>query len=246
MRIAICDDEERCRVQVLEFLREYSRSHTEHHPDISVFSAGEDLLEAAGKLGGFDIYILDIVMPHMDGIRLGTELRSRGYDGKIIYLTSSKEYAIDSFRVKPFHYILKPFDRADFRAVLDEAVDAMAEQKQKSIIVKTQDSRIKIHLHRILYAELSRRTVQYHMTDGRTVESIHIRSSFTEAVQELLQDNRFCLCGAEMLVNLQHLIEVENECLVFKNSCRLNAGKKACRDVRSAWYDYNFDGEGSK
>ena len=65
-------------------------------------------MDAAEKLGGFDIYILDILMPGMDGIELGVRLRELGYDGSIIYLTSSTDFAIDSYKAEASNYILKP------------------------------------------------------------------------------------------------------------------------------------------
>jgi len=246
VKIAICDDEELCRTQVFALAKEYSEAHPEQHFAFSAFSCGEDLLDAAGKIGGYDVYILDIVMPYMNGIDLGVALRGRGYDGKIIYLTASEEYAIESFKVKPYNYLLKPFDRDAFCNALDDALASLLDQKNKAIIVKTQVSSIKLNLHQILCTQLHRRVIIYHLTDGRTVESIQIRTTFAEAVQELTADRRFVLCGAGMAVNLHHITEVENEALVFQNTLRVYPGKKACREVRSAWYDYNFDGEGSE
>jgi len=246
VNIAICDDEALCREEVLAITREYSEQHIGQHIDAAAFAHAEDLLEAAKKIGGFDVYILDIVMPYMDGITLGVELRKRGYDGKIIYLTSSEEYAIDSFKAKPFHYILKPFEKAMLYATLDEALESVFMQKCRSIIVRTQEGSIKVNLDSILWAELNRRTVVYHLNGGKTVESVQIRTTFAEAVQELTADQRFALCGAGMAANLQHITAVENEALVFKNTFRAWLGKKACREIRSVWYDYTFDGEGSK
>ncbi|MBQ3534327.1 MAG: response regulator transcription factor [Clostridia bacterium] len=246
MKIAICDDEALCRAEMLAMTQEYSEQYTGQHIEFAAFSHAEDLLEAAKKIGGFDAYLLDIVMPFMNGIELGVELRKRGYDGKIIYLTSSEEYAIDSFRAKPFQYILKPFEKSALYATLDEALESVFAQKHRSIIVRTQESNIKLNLDNILWAELNRRTVVYHLNGGKTVESVQIRITFPEAVQELTKDSRFILCGASMVVNLQHITAVENEALIFKNTFRAYLGKKACREIRSIWYDYTFDGEGSK
>jgi len=246
VRIAICDDEALCRAEVLAIAKEYSERYTGQHIEFVPFSNAEDLLEAAKKIGGFDVYLLDIVMPFMNGIELGVELRKRGYDGKIIYLSSSEEYAIESFKAKPFHYILKPFEKAALCATLDEALESVFAQKVRNIIVRTQEGSIKLNLDSILWAELNRRTVVYHLNGGKTVESVQIRTTFSDAVQELLKDSRFFLCGASMVANLQHITSVENEALVFKNTFRAYLGKKACREIRSAWYDYNFEGEGSQ
>ena len=95
MKIAVCDDEEVCRAQIIEILNDYIAQNKDKNISFSVFKHAEELLDTIRKSGWFDIYILDIVMPDITGIELGVELRSAGCDGKIIYLTSSEEYAID-------------------------------------------------------------------------------------------------------------------------------------------------------
>ena len=114
MKIAICDDDSFYSTQVLEYANIYATQKPDVHLTFSVFRQAEDLIEATQKIGGFDVYILDIVMPEINGIELGVELRKLGYDGKIIYLTSSKEFAVDSYKVKAFNYILKPVLYPDF------------------------------------------------------------------------------------------------------------------------------------
>lgn len=246
LNIAICDDEAQCRAEISDLLKAYADHAADQEIAFTPFASGEALLESAGKTGGYDVYILDIIMPRMNGIQLGVELRKLGHDGKIIYLTSSREYAMDSFQARPFDYILKPFDQAAFCATLHEALASVSAQKSRSIIVRTRESSIRLSLDSILYAELNCRAILYHLTGGKTVKSIQIRTTFTEAIQELLKDRHFVLCGASMAANLHHITAVETEALVFRETHRAYLGKKACREVRSVWYDYHFDGEGSK
>ena len=108
MRIAIVDDEPLCLEQVVAIAKEYEKERTDKKIVFDIFSHPEDLLESSYRLGGYDIYVLDVIMPGMDGIELGKKLREANSDGKIIYLTSSPEFAYDSFSVKAFNYILKP------------------------------------------------------------------------------------------------------------------------------------------
>ena len=246
MKIAICDDEALCRKQVMELAQAYTQENSHLHLSVSVFPCAEDLLEAAGKVGGFELYILDILMPGMSGIQLGVSLREAGYDGKIIYLTSSEEYAIDSFKARPFDYLLKPVKRDAFFSALDEALRSVSRQKETGVIVKTRESSVRLALDSILYAELCNRVIVYHLTGGKTVETVQIRTTFTEAIQELLQDNRFFLCGKSIAANLHHITMVEKDAVVFKDGTRVYLPKKACNDVRSAWNDFWLNGEGSK
>ena len=183
-------------------------------------------------------------MPGMNGIKLGVTLREHGRDGKIIYLTSSEEYAIASFRARPFDYILKPIDRERIFAALDEAAASLTLREEKFVTVKTRERSLKLNFDSIVYARLNRRAIWYHLTNGTVVESVHIRTTFSEAVQPLLKDVAFALCGASLAVNLNHIIGVESEALIFKGAETVYLGKKACREIRSVWYDFCFGKEG--
>lgn len=244
MKIAICDDEASCRAQAMAAAEQYVEKNKDKNISFTPFSHPEDLLEAAEKCGGYDIYVLDIVMPGMNGIALGLKLREAGYDGKIIYLTSSEEYSLDAFRVKAFDYILKPITDESFSRAIDEAAAQIAEKKDKYVLVKSKERSVKLTCESIMYAALNRRSISYYLVGGRVVESVSLRGTFSDAMAELLADRRFCLCSVGMVVNLDHITEIENEAVVFGNTYRPFLGEKYCRKLRNVWSNYLFDGEG--
>lgn len=238
MRIAICDDEELHLMQLLTFLNDYASSHKNSDFSVTSFSSAEDLLETAKKINGFDIYILDIMMPDMNGIELGKQLRINNHDGIIIYLTSSREYAIDSYQTKAFYYLLKPIIPQELFSVLDDAFDTLSDRSEKSIIVKTKENSIRLPFDHILYAELCKRIIIYHLADGTTVESILLRIPFAQAIAALLADDRFILCGQSAAVNLSHITLVGSEEIEFKNAQKVYFSKKICREIRALWSDF--------
>ena len=238
LKIAICDDDKYCRQDALDATGEYIAASEYKATAVEVFSHADDLYEAATKCGGYDVYILDVVMPDTDGIRLGERLREGGYDGKIIYLTSSEEFAVRSYNVKAFAYLLKPINKQKLFACLGEALFAVAERAGKSILVKTRESTVKLSFDAIMYAELCRRIVVYHLANGKTAESTQLRSTFAEAVGELLTDPRFLPVGASMVLNLYHVTEISADAVHFKGGAHLPLAKKALREVRSAWCEY--------
>lgn len=241
MRIAICDDQQSCLSRAAAAAEEYRKERPERSLRFALFSHPEDLLEAAEKIGGYDIYILDVVMPGLNGIALGERLRSAGYEGKILYLTSSQEYSMDAFRVKAFDYLLKPVTTEAFSKAMDEALASIAEKKDKYLLVKTKDRSVKLSFDSILYAEVSRRAICYHLAGDRTITSVSLRTPFSEAVAELTADRRFVLSGQSMTVNLDHITEIENEAVVFDGTCRSFLGEKNCRKLRSIWSKYLFE-----
>ena len=177
-------------------------------------------------------------MPGINGIKLGVELREFDPDGKILYLTSSIEFAYESYQAKAFDYILKPVQRDRLFAALDDAIRTIANRKEKSLIVKTRENRVKLTLDQILYVELVDRRVVYHTLSGESVESSSIRTTFAECIQELLADGRFVMCGSGIAVNLYHVTKADIETLFFKNGEKLYIGKRAGRDMLSIWSDF--------
>ena len=245
MRIAICDDDAHWRSQILEFTNAYAAAHPERGISFTAFEWGSELMDASRKTGGFDVYILDILMHGMNGIELGTRLRQMGFDGKIIYLTSSQEYAIDSYRVKAYNYLLKPIRKDIFFSALDEVFNFLSQRKGKGTIVRTKDCSVRVSFDSIEYTELCKRTVVYHLVGGKTLESISIRTAFVDAVKELLLDSRFIQCGTSMVANMHHITMVEKDSLIFRNQRKVYLPKKVCSDIRSVWYDFYFNEEGT-
>ena len=56
----------------------------------------------------FHIILLDILMPLLNGMDTARELRQYDKTVKIIFLTSSPEFALESYDVKAYSYLLKP------------------------------------------------------------------------------------------------------------------------------------------
>lgn len=245
MRIAICDDDALCREEVAQLVREYMDGGV-RFLDLAVYEKSDHLLEDVQRTGGFDIYILDILMPRINGIDLGRRLRELDTDSKIFFLTSSPDYAIPAFKVRAQEYLLKPVRKEELFPALDEAFTVLSKKKEKGIMVKTSQTSIRLSFDSIVYAELKTKNIHYHLTNGKVIESVAIRTGFSEAVQEILRDNRFFMCSTSMVVNLYHIYAISTDTLTFKNGKTVYLSRRASRELRSIWADFWMNKEGSK
>ena len=125
LKIAACDDESAQLEQMERMLQDYFRARLALPGRISVFSDSRTLMSRVREQGGFDLYILDIIMPGLDGIQTGMELRKMGDGGEIIYLTTSSEYAVDSYTARAFFYLIKPVTEKKLFGLLDEAAEKL-------------------------------------------------------------------------------------------------------------------------
>jgi two-component system sensor histidine kinase/response regulator len=88
----------------------------------------EILIESSGRMAlalcaniKFDLFLLDVMMPDVDGIEIATRLRANPEtaDVPIVFLTAAPDKVIDlAFRGGPVAVIGKPFDLEVLRATV--------------------------------------------------------------------------------------------------------------------------------
>lgn len=117
MKIAVCDDEIRFVDAVCPMIEQWAK---ERGMKLTLyrFTNGDDLIDAH-RSECMDLIILDVIMPLLSGIDTARELRNTNQTVPIVFLTSSREFAVDSYEVKAFQYLIKPVDRGILTRTLD-------------------------------------------------------------------------------------------------------------------------------
>lgn len=245
MQIAICDDDKQELENILSLLREYNRQRQEVPLTVNSFSSAEELLRFVDEHGGFDLYLLDIIMPKINGIQLGSVLRSRGDDGLIAYLTTSPDFAMDAYAVEAFHYLLKPIDMASLFRCLDKAADYLDRLRAKVISIKMSHSIRIVPVKDILYAERVKRLVCYYICDGSIIKSATFNGSFQTAVAPLLEYREFFMVGPSFAVNLCHVTEITKHDIMIAGGHRIAIPRRKYESFRMEWFDYWMSGSDS-
>lgn len=246
IKLALCDDEAEQREAIGILLRKYAASRPALAIKLAVFSSGRELLAAAEECGGFDLYVLDIVMPGLSGIDVGVRLRELYSGGSIIYLTISPEYAVDSYAARAFYYLMKPAEPDKLFQVLDQAAEELEKQRSACITVRRKDGLERVRLDEILYVELSGRVMRYHLADGSSLDSVTVRGPFQTEAASLLADQRFFLCGASFVVNLFYVTAVEKGFLRLDGGARVPLARGLAAQARQRWSDYWLGSSGGE
>ena len=108
MRVVLCDDEPGYRRLIYDKILQDGFVH-DYEVEVAEYGGGRELLEALDRGEYADVFFLDVQMEQGgdDGIRLGRELRRRGQDGLIVYVTGFMDYVQLGYEVKAFRYLLK-------------------------------------------------------------------------------------------------------------------------------------------
>lgn len=238
IQIALCDDEKTCLETTEKLLAEYKQKVPSVSFALSRFTSGSELLDHIAVNGAFDIYLLDIIMPDFNGIRLGTALRDQGDDGLIVYLTSSPDFAVESYGTDALHYLLKPIDGSQFFQCMDKAVNRLKRSLSETLPIRTPDSTRIVAIRDILYAERVNYRIRYYLNDNTVIDGVSFNGSFQNAVSTLTSCPDFLIVGASFVVNLYYVAEITRTDMLLTGNHVVPIPRRSYETVKSKWADY--------
>ena len=121
IQIAFCDDDQTVLDQLSALLEKY-RAQRCVQIQCTAFHSPLDLLAEIEKGTRYDILFLDVIMPAENGITAAKEIRQYDNVVKIIFLTSSAEFAVESYVVGAYFYQLKPIWEDSFFRLMDSVI----------------------------------------------------------------------------------------------------------------------------
>lgn len=240
MRIVICDDDLNELQKTSSFITEYC-DKLNIPLDLLTYNNPKDLInflsfdEGENKI---DAYFLDIVMP-INGIEVGKKIREFDRDGIIIYITTSREFAVDAFEVKAYDYIIKPFDKESFNKKLDDLTSKLNIQLKNTFSFKTSDLNIvSIEINQIAYIELVERRMMFHLTNGEFIYSPILKNKFINSIPFDFVLYNFINCHVSYIVNMNQIKEIKGYTFVLKDNSIVPISLRNFAQVKKQYINY--------
>ena len=170
MNIAIIDDistdaEALKNIAVSYFEKKQIRAEICH------FFSAEEFFEDY-QPGKFQILFLDIYMDGMTGMEAARRIRRQSDSCILVFVTTSSDFAVESYDVGASYYLLKPFQPEKLCSILD-SFQSRHLLASRYIEVVSDRVPIRVPLRSILYADTFRNAVCLH-TDAGPVRSVLI------------------------------------------------------------------------
>ncbi len=207
--IAICDDELMELKRTERLLSDYERKHPGVKLMAQSFESAGELLYRVGEESYIpDLIFMDIFMPDRNkgsvptGIQAARELRGMDYKGKLVFLTSSKEYALDAYGVDAMQYMVKPVSEDKFFGVLSGLLYDIEEEMKKYIVLRVEGKLVRVPVNEIVCCEAQGKTQCLHLTDGTRHT---LRMTMGELYDMLSQYSEFVRIGVAFIVNLGYI-----------------------------------------
>lgn len=211
IRIAICDDDESLVFNNKRIIGEYVKKNKEI-VDIEEYSNGEFLLAGIQEGEYFDLILLDIEMPHKDGMEIAPQIKKYLPHALIVFVTSHLKYAVDSFALSIFRYVPKQEIQPRLEQALNDAFKYIKLQQNDIYTIHTQNRFEKIFLKDVLYIQKSGKNAVLVTFNTQA----KVRKSLSQVYEEI-NKKEFIYIDRGCIVNIIHIMQVKNGEVVLKN-----------------------------
>ena len=237
LKIAVCDDSRELLEKVEKDLHEYE-SVRSTPVTVHTYTNAVDLLDGLKKTD-YDILILDIIMPGFTGMQAAHEIRKFNEEIKIIFLTSSKEFAIESYSVGAYYYLLKPVLNEKLFSVLDKVVSEIT-SKQESCVIYTHMGIVNIPFAKIECLEVYNKHLVFHLSDGSTKET---RGALSDYENIFLDRKEFLKIHRSYILNMDYIHSIEAGEIATYSGKKFPVSRLLAKDIKERYMNYMFTKE---
>ncbi len=235
MKIAVCDDNQEELHRVASLLEDYQAEKTVSI-SLRLFGSSVELASIAQQ-ENFDLYLLDVLMPALNGMELAREIQTFNTAVPILFLTSSPEFAVESYTVHAVNYLLKPVSRESLFSALNDISAQQKADRKNYIIVKSNIGVRKILLSQLVYVEAHDRRVIYHLQNGGQVDCI---ARFSAIAGELLKNIEFIQPHRSYLVNMSYINIIGTMDMELQDHTVLPLAQRRVAEIKEYYLAYQM------
>lgn len=221
LRIAVVEDDSAAAEILLRYIAKYQE---EYHDLLEVdrFKDGAAFLDNYRL--GYDIILMDIEMPNMDGMKTAQKMRRIDNNACLIFVTNMAQYAVKGYEVDAMDFLVKPVSYSIFKFKLKKAVSLVEKNKARGqgLILKTKNGMIRTQTSNVYFVESKQHRIFYHTAQ----DIIEVWGTLAQAEQEL-RPYGFSRCNSCYLVNLRYVDKIENNWVFLRDTqLEISRGKK--------------------
>ena len=233
LKIIACDDDVAFLDRLHRMIDRWS-IETGTAVDVALVTRGEDLL-ARHAASRADIILLDMIMPLVNGMDTARELRQADTAVRLVFLTSSPEFALESYEVRAFDYLLKPYREEKLFQLADELRRVLF-RAEPELEVRIARQQVHLPLRKIQYAMAQNHYVRIVSDDGEC----RAVSTFSQVEQLLRAQENFIVCNRGVILNMDKVLRLDSDCFEMLDGTRLPVRQKDKNTLFAQFTQYQF------
>lgn len=200
-------------------------------PDIEEYDSGLAFLEHFTK-ESFDMIFLDQYMDGLSGMETAQKIREMDKLVPLIFVTTSRDFAVDSYSVRACGYLVKPYSYEDFSKAM-QLTDMGKIRAARFILIGEE----RVLLREIIWCDRDDHYVRIH-TDRRGI--LRLRSSFAELERVLAPYPQFMSCYRGCMINADRVQRMDDLNFLMDNQDLVPFRKRDKKNIEKQYSTYLF------
>lgn len=228
--IAICDDDVLYLDNILSKITELF-NNCKQTVQADTFNNTSDLLEAVQTGSCYKLVFLDIQFPKSNGVDAARKIKSISPDTDFIFLSSTSDYALESFDVAPLYYIKKPEDDSK----LAEAVKRfLRKNSANKITIKTSNKVVSLDINSIVYFEIMGHNICLYTSDSNKYEL----TGTLKELENTIPSTHFARVHKSYIVNFKYITKIERYNITLHTGFTIPISKMKYSELQNNFIEY--------
>lgn len=239
IRIALCDDEAKILDEVSSHIKNYAENKSNQRLEVFRFDSAKSLMNALEDEKFFDIFVLDVYIGNEMGTTLAKDIRKKGIESPIVFLTTSVEHAPQSFETGTLRYLIKPLVPAKFYEAMDVAIETAEKVGERLIKLKTENGVESINASHIMYSEAHDHYQYVTLNNGKEIRT---RITVSELYTTLMKNGGFVRVGSAYIINLRNIKNVSTHEVHLYNDITIPIPRGKHTELKRAFWEFQCEG----
>ena len=237
-RIALCDDEQKILDEVLQYINKYAESKNIQSLEVFPFDSASSLKNALDDEKSFDIFVLDVYIGKEMGTALAKNIRERGIESPIIFLTTSVEHAPQGYETGTLRYLIKPLEPEKFYEAIDAACLQTEKLQSKLIRFKTENGIESINANNIMYSEAHDHYQYIKLDNGQTIK---VRTTVSELYAMLAKNDGFFRLGSAYIINLRNIKNLTSSAILLYDNTTIPIPRGKHAELKKVFWNFQCE-----
>lgn len=200
--------------------------------EVKVFSSGDDFFNSETD---FDAVFLDILMEGKNGMEIARDLREKGSDIAVIFVSVEEDFALEGYEVCAFDYILKPVMRERVKRILERLFKTA--ERTRTIAIMHNRYNVEIPMESIIYAEAEGHNINIYTVKGK----FKAYMTFREFIKLFENERYFKICNRGIIVNLERVKKICDKAFIMEQDINVQISRSRMADMRAEYIKYIFE-----
>ena len=232
IRVAIVDDEMIFAVQVKEITRQYFETREIAYEAV-IYQMPQELIWDIEEGEYFDVYLIDVEMPAINGMELAQAIRQKYDEPYIIFVTSHLEYSIRGYEYNAWRYITKDNMKETLPLAFVSLLERMAAKPQKLYVIEMHSKVAKIAYNDIYYLHKEGKYTNFYIKQGTERERKPLKG-----IYEKLDDQIFQFTDRAYVVNLRHVMTLGDHIVIMRDGTEIPVSIPQFQKIKNVISDY--------